>query len=499
MVESGTSKRPKATESELCTRRQTLRRLCRYLRNCSYVPAAKRTVCENLASPVVQFAWKERKKADQISLLSLNAASALRGSLLRRLVWIADQTIGWEQSILDRGDGRGFGGRTRPSALLEEFCPAGVAERTLRLLSDYPVLAQLWAVQVKCWQRFVNDFLTHSDTFVRSLKLCAGREGIITAIKPDLSDPHNGGRTVMRVRFAKAVEWYYKPRTGYQEAEWFNLLQWLNDEGFALPFQIVDVKSENRHCWMEAVRPKAWRTRRELSRFYFRGGALSYLLHLLRGVDFHVGNLVVAGEQPVFVDIETLLHPATHLPAAAQVEETSILRTGLFPVANTSKESVSAFGQCSGRSRNAKLKIRVSVRSNFVRELIAGFRAMHTFITEKPARVHYLESMVIRLAKLSGRNIYRPTRQYFSALTQSFAPSLMRDNLDRSLFLLAFCTEDAGSTQQVLAESAALNNADIPVFRARRRRIRLDFSARSVAQAISLLQAKLDARKRQQA
>jgi lantibiotic modifying enzyme len=475
-------------------RRQTLSRICRYLYNCNYAPVAGRTIAENLAAPVVRFAWKEIQVIDQIDLLSRNAAFALRGSLLRRLVWIADQTISWEQSIMDRGYDRGSTGRTRPSALLEEFCPAGVAQRTLRLLRDYPVLSQLWTVQVKCWQRLVDDFLTHSDTFVRNLKLGAGTERVITAIKPDLSDPHNGGRTVMRVRFAKTTEWYYKPRTGYQEIEWFNLLQWLNDEGFALPFQIVDVKSENRHCWMEAVRPKACRTRRELSRFYFRGGALSYLLHLLRGVDFHVGNLVVAGEQPVFVDIETLLHPATHLPAAAQAEEISILRTGLFPVANTSKDSVSAFGQCSWRSRDAKLRIRPSVRSNFVMDLLAGFRAMHTFVAEEPARVHYLESMVIRLAKLSGRNIYRPTTQYFSALTQSFASSLMRDNLDRSLFLLAFCTENAGSTHQVLAESVALDNADIPVFRARRWRIRLDFSAWSFAQSISLLQAKLNAR-----
>jgi lantibiotic modifying enzyme len=295
----------------------------------------------------------------------------------------------------------------------------------------------------------------------------------------------------MRVHFAKTTEWYYKPRTGCQEIEWFNLLRWLNDEGFALPFQIVDVKSENGHCWMEAVRPKACRTRRQLSRFYLRGGALSYLLHLLRGVDFHMGNLVAAGEQPVFVDIETLLHPATPLPVTAQAEETSILRTGLFPVGNTSTDSVSAFGQCGWRSRDAKSRIQPSVRSNFVMDLLAGFRAMHVFVAEKPARSHYLESMVTRLAKLSGRNICRPTRQYFSALTQSFAPSFMRDDLDRSLFLLAFCTEHAGSTRQVLTEAASLENADVPVFRSLRRKIRLDFSQENFVGSVSTIENNL--------
>jgi lantibiotic modifying enzyme len=465
--------------------RQTLFRICQYLRNCSYSPTASSlSISEYLAQPVVRFAWNDLQVMGHETLLSPTAAHALRRSLRHRLAWIADQVISLE---LGRARNRNVRDRKGNTAVIKDFCPAGIARKTLYLSGEYSVLARLWAVQVVSWQQLVRDFLKHSYAFLRSLNLSADTGTVITAIRPDLSDPHDGGRTVIRVRFVNRAEWYYKPRTGCQEIEWFNLLRWLNDGGFALPFQIVNVKSKQRHCWMEAVRPKACRNRRELASFYFRAGALSYLIHLLRGVDFHMGNLVVAGEQPVFVDIETLLHPTVRLPAVAQVENSSILRTGLFPVANASTNSVSAFGQCSWPSRDLRLKSPPRVRSNFVWDLLAGFQAMHTFVVEKPERVHYLEAMVSRLAKLSGRTIYRPTRQYVSALTQSFAPSLMRDNLDRSLFLIAFCAQHAASTHQVLAEAAALENADIPEFRSLRRKIRLDFSQKNFVESVSTI------------
>ncbi|CAM5724428.1 hypothetical protein SANTM175S_04328 [Streptomyces antimycoticus] len=50
--------------------------------------------------------------------------------------------------------------------------------------------------------------------------------------------------------------------------------------------------------------------------FYWRTGALLALVHALRGTDFHHENIIAAGEHPVLVDLEALLHPTA--PGKAQ-------------------------------------------------------------------------------------------------------------------------------------------------------------------------------------
>ncbi len=447
-----------------------MRRIREYLLDDNRHPSARLTRSENLAAPVVRFAWEELRQAKRLELLSGNAASALRDSLRSRLALIAHEVTTSELKLPHSGNCTKRKDRNRP--IQDPFFGA-FAKDTLQLLENYPGLARLWSVQVEWWQRFVTDFVNHARSFVRRKN---NTSATVAAIVADLSDPHCEGRTVMRVRFVPGGDWYYKPRTGCQEVAWFKLLRRLNNEGFSLPFLIVRTESGNQHSWMEAVRARSCVNRTEERRLWYRSGALSYLIHLLRGVDFHEANLIVSGDQPVFVDVETLLHPNTSLPTAFRAEDTSILRTGLFPVSIPTEGSHYGFAKLRRSSRGAAgLYSERTMPSELVDELITGFEAMHAFVTAKPHRKRYIRRLAVGLAKLPGRIIHRPTRQYVSMLAASLAPTLMRDEFQRTVFLLTACTEDAGSPEQTLTEYQALENADIPVFVSLRRRVQVNF------------------------
>lgn len=439
---------------------------------------ARLTLAENLAAPVVRFASKKLEKSQRLDLVSKKAATALRSSLRRRLALVGQQVIHAERELIDWFQGSSS---------------ARISPRVLGLLERYPGLANLWTVQVGWWQQDIADFLKHASDFQKHQDRCGRKVGTIATIVPDRSDPHSQGRSVMQVRFSDGSEWFYKPRTGSYETAWFRLLRWLNQEGFPLPFRILKMKSGRDHCWMEAVRPVPWATRGEERCLWFRAGALSYLVHLLRGVDFHGENLILNRDQPVFVDLEALLHPDTPLPAGFQDEDRSIIRTGLLPSRSGRTASHSGFAKLEKSSR-AKSSERSSAMVELVDHLVRGFETMHAFLSARARRKHYLRRLAAHLAGRPGRFIYRPTRQYVGALWQSFAPIFLRHEMERSMFLLTFCTRDGGPIWQSVAEYHALENADIPVFRSLRGRPRLDFRRKTVLDSTSLIRERLSLR-----
>jgi hypothetical protein len=455
----------------------TLRRICDYLQDFIIKADPCLSICENLAAGLVSFAWDELATSPNRSclrLLSREAISALRQSLRQRLARTGNRASQWE--ALAATAGQKLSVNLLPADIgnsHDYFFSSGVSNETLRLLQNYPVLARLWTVQVESWLRFVNDFLRDAAVFSPDGRKIDNRIPIVSRIEADLSDPHEGNRTVMHVQFGKDDEWFYKPRHGRQERAWFELLRWINARGFPRPFRILRVQCEDRHCWMESVRPRRCRNRKEHSDYFFRLGAMMCLIHVARGVDFHAANIVPAGDQPVVVDCETLLHPATSLPQYVRAEDESIVRTGTLTLFRQFRESGSTDW---------------SKTEHFSDDLIAGFRAMHDFLRGRGA-VQHLKAWTTRLSKISGRNVYRPTKHYYTMLEGSLAPSRLSSGLDRSLYLCAACRNDCSSQRRAWAEVRALENADIPLFRSKRYGIKIDLSKKMIQDSTSAIRA----------
>jgi hypothetical protein len=447
----------------------TFQHIRNYLERVEIKPRADLDVADNLARAATGWAIEKISSSKNWRMLSANAQLSVEESLVRRLARTARPAVNWE--LLAMGADRQFSrGLKRDGVPLQIFFLApGIARQARRLLENYPALARLWAVQIGFWLSFVEDFLEHAKAFRDR-----GRIGkaIVSEMDVDLSDPHEGNRAVIRVRFGQNDEWFYKPRGGQHEKAWFDLLGWFNDNGFPLPFRILETRCKDRHCWMESVHSRACRNENELADFCFRLGALMCLMHVLRGVDFHPANVIACGDQPIVVDCETLFHPATRLPEYASAEEESLFRTGALAIVR----------RISGLTPKARFS-----NERVLENLENGFGMMNDSIrTDRSAAIH-LKKWAKSLGRNASRLIHRPTAQYGQMLERSLVPSLLTSGLERSLFLHACCGDAIQTSRRASAEVKALENSDIPLFRGKPRVASFDLSRKTVDQSIVMM------------
>lgn len=460
----------------------TLRRLFAGLDSTQSRAGRRPTLATCLAEPVVRFASEELFHSlpdRQLHLLSRSAVDRLVHSLALRLASSAMRVVEWERQLQTEHE------------LLRE----GIEAATARMLRRYPALARLWAQQLINWKGFIAEFLLRTEMFLKRRQTKRSGEVLIRTVVPDLSDLHNGNRTVLQLRLANGTAWFLKPRSGEHEAGWFALLRWLNEAGFSPQFAVPKIICADGHCWMEAISPRACRGHHELIGYFCRAGALLYLAHLLRVVDLHAGNIIAYGADPVLVDCETILHPRTRIPKFAQSQQQrGVLRTGLLPTRTADgkgAEDISGLGRRVAGPHLVRIRGRpVSVRE-FADEVIRGFNAMHAFLGAD--KYQAFAAMAAQHLPEQSRRIYRPTRYYQSILNRSLFPVAMIDGLNRSLLLQAGCRNNLVSREQARREVAALEIGDIPRLTGKAAAIRPLLSASAVRRSVKLIQAALNA------
>lgn len=333
------------------------------------------------------------------------------------------------------------------------FFSAGLENRTLEMMRYYPELGRIWSVQIGHWLASFGEFARAAEKFAPG--------DHITSVEPDVSDLHDRNRAVIGVRFARGGEWFYKPRQARQSRAWFALLAWINRQNFPNPFRIPRLISSAQDQWMEAVHQRPTLSYRAERDFWFRAGALLYLVHLLRGVDFHRGNLIGERNQPVLVDCETLLHPETALPRKIRRRELGLFRTGMLPL-NADLCNIAALGRVTAektRPKRSSARLHVPAAAT-----VDGFEAMHEFFCAKRSRLVVLFRFANRIGKAPCRLIHRPTAQYHSILAQSLSPVLLKNGGARSTFLRRACRSSHITAAVAWREAAALRDLDIPLF-----------------------------------
>jgi lantibiotic modifying enzyme len=445
------------------------------LRTQSTAPRAGLSLAANLALPVARFGWRETQNILRSTTgpqISARAGRALRNFLLTRLSGLTRHVTRWEWQVFCATPGLlRSAGSGREIDLARIFLGRRLEEQTLELMRHYPELRRLWIVQLKAFLVFTAEFIRHAASFSRSFHPRVTRR--IANLSLNLSDPHNGGRCAIRVSFSDRTQWYYKPRSGCLELAWFALLSRINRLGFTSRFQIVAVVVRGTHCWMRAVPRRSCSTLEQVRRFYFRAGALLYLVHQLRGVDFHAGNLIAHGEQPVLIDCETLLHRNVPLPVPVRCRERSVCRTGLLPIGDSgSSKHVSALEGDVPAAHRPRLRGRLLAGSEFKSDVAAGFSAMHKFL-QKPGRWRRaFAAFSLQLNGASSRFIHRPTAHYYALLEQSLFPTRLRDSTVRQQFLIEACQRGTCNRKIAAMEVRALANGDIPLLLGRPARLR---------------------------
>ena len=342
-------------------------------------------------------------------------------------------------------------------------------DRLISLFKKFPVLVELWYRLFDQWCDSVSELLARVDADKQTLSrvFFRGRPlGEIVDVRAGLSDPHNKGRTVMRVQF-RAGPLIYKPRSGHGEQEWFRFIACFNAASFRPKLTAARVLCHAGYCWMEEVKSKPCKDQAAARRFYKRLGGMIAAAYLLKAVDCHRDNVIACGEHPVLVDAEALWHLAGE-------KKTDLLdplyRTGFLP-SSSRRSSYQYRSSVLGRTAPGRHTPYVAAKplagSCYEKEIMRGFsqawRCLVGTEERRTAFARYLQCIQGR----EWRRIYRSTAQYDTIMRASIQPAAMLSEADRNLFIARSCDQSVAGNMITREEINALKRVDIPYFIAR--------------------------------
>lgn len=322
-----------------------------------------------------------------------------------------------------------------------------------------------------------------------------GDPGDVVALDCSLSDPHRGGRAVMRLTLASGLRLIYKPRPVSLDLAYGALLNWLQARGLTHSLRTPKYLAREDHAWVEHIDHVACATRAELECFCRNAGVLLALAYLLDATDLHDGNLIAAGVSPVIIDLETLLQPRLCEPRTAHPQDAlrevvrridhSVLRSGLLPSLKAGSDGSPADVGCLGslfESRSAHWYARDAESSPLMPgtaqatdavvlagEIGRGFADTYRLLISQRAALADPCGPLQAFAHQRLRFVFRDTNLYLRLLEPSLAAAVLREGVDRSIELEALYRTvlirdtTAALTAAVDAEVAALEALDIPL------------------------------------
>ncbi|WP_221361680.1 type 2 lanthipeptide synthetase LanM family protein, partial [Streptomyces beigongshangae] len=426
--------------------------------------------------------------------------------LARRLARAAARTLVVELAAArTAGDLSGPTGAARFAGFTARTATrAGLA----RLFAGYPVLARLLARTCRHTARSGAELLARLAADRRELAagLFGGTDpGPLAAVELGLGDPHQQGRSVAVLRFAGGGRAVYKPRPVGQHALLDGMAGWLAAKVPGLELRTPRWVAGDGYGWLEHIGHRTCRSLAEIDRFHRRQGALIALAHTLEGVDLHYENVLACGDQPVLVDVETLLHPVlreggtTRPDPAAGAHASSVHRTCLLPqllVGEVGAVDVSALGGApGGQSPNTRMvwedagtdEMRLVRRpapftgalnqpcaagtgpggADRAAAVLAGFRTGYDAVVRHRDELSAPAGPLAAGADAIGRLVLRPTMLYATLLEEATHPQVLRDGLDRdAMFAVLWADSDGDPARQALIEYeiADLWDGDVPVF-----------------------------------
>ncbi|MBD2532835.1 type 2 lantipeptide synthetase LanM [Nostoc flagelliforme FACHB-838] len=456
---------------------------------------------------------------DRLKLLTDSAMAALERELVLQLSVLCSSTLMEEFSTF-----RSSGNAVRDFLLLcvkspnskekyYAFIDKLFQDGLLSLFQEYSVLGRLVATAIDFWVEATTEFLNSLATDWSDIEQCFGGDTPlkqVMAVKPGLSDPHNRGRSVIALTFDTGMQLVYKPKDFGLDVAYYTFLEWCNSHTTLLPFKVIQVLNRSTYGWVEYVESQPCEDESAVRRFYQRSGMLLCLIHTLEGTDCHSGNLIANGEQPVLVDLETLLHHRNKSMGSSESDATmlvekqlaeSVLRTWILPqwgifqndqltvdlsglggveeqkVLTTRIQNINTDAMNVGyetvvlKEANVPTIRGISLSpDDYLEDLVAGFEQMYRLLFSHQAVLLAPTSPLMILAHQKVRYVFRSTRIYHRILQNSYAPSLLRFGIDRSIALdvlsRAFLTwEQKPVFWSILAaELQAVEQSDIPIF-----------------------------------
>ena len=378
-----------------------------------------------------------------------------------------------------------------PTELYESFVEATFGGGFSNICEEYPVLARALVSVLEGWCGMVEEV---AERLARDWGELRERFGFrserpsVSSVEPLAHDTHAGGRIPVRIELESGGSIVYKPRSVSAGVVFYEILERLEAHLDVPSFRTPTYLERDGYGWMEWIPNEELAGRDAAERYYERAGALACLAYVLELVDCQLENLVVHGEQPVLVDLETLFHPHVRPETREGRTETStvvsnsILLTGLLPWLVRRREDpdvshLDASGQAGEQaykagfgagsdpvesSRNQAVTFRavntdvmavtfkpvkVARKTNtprldgqdlppagFVDSLLRGFRETYLTIMELHSSGRFTTEIVTPelVSGVENRMVYRATSRYSSVLHSMAAREQLRDGISQT-------------------------------------------------------------------
>ena len=443
-----------------------------------------------------------------LELLSQEAYKELERSLLQQLVNLGTETLLFEFNKF-REDKLLANQTTAQEnqVIYHTFIENLLQDGGLAFFSRYPVLARLIATTVDLWvesttefsQRLQEDFSAIELTFSDHASL-----GKVQAIETSVSNPHNGGRSVLVLTFSSGIKVVYKPKDLSLDIAFNQLLDWCNQQEISLTFPLIKILHRPGYGWVEFIPHQPCENQVAVQRFYKRAGMLLSLLHVLGASDCHNENVVASGEYPFLIDTDILMCPlGQSLNESEDWFQYSVLHTGFLPSwegdiysANTQDSSVlgNIWPKQVNSSREWKfintdemhlasktviipagtnvviLNGKTVSPNNYVEEITTGFEEIYKVLSKNRAFLLSEESPLSALKCCQSRFILRPTITYGMVSQRSLSHKYLGNGADYSI-LIDFLSrhylmnEEKSEVRAILrSETKSLQQLDIPYF-----------------------------------
>ena len=302
------------------------------------------------------------------------ARACLHYSLLRELSNLCAPAI-YEQFAIARQSSEAAHDAAKSkqdsgTSLYDQFVAEMKAAGFRRMFEEKPVLLRLIAVMTRQWIETSREFILRLDADLPAIRrdiLQSNNDSRVVKIEGDISDPHNGGRSVRIVSFANGSRVVYKPKDLRLDIAWHTLIEGLNRANPPIELKAVRAIAPDGYGWTEFI-GHTDTDREGFKRFFRRAGSWLALFHCFVASDMHQENMIASGDHPVPIDLETILQSTVEEHGSADPEAqafdfateklaNSVMMVGLLPAYGRSPENnVFAIG---GMTADWNSKIRI--------------------------------------------------------------------------------------------------------------------------------------------
>ena len=405
--------------------------------------------------------------------LNGSARACLRHSLLKEVCSLSAPAL-YERFVKGRKAGAtpaDIGDTSQYDRFIADMKGGG----SRRLFEDRPVLLRLIASITRQWIETSHEFVMRLDSDLAAIRheILQGAGSRVANIESGLSDPHNGGHTVLIVTFEDGARVVYKPKDMRLDAAWRALVERLNRAGAPVELKAANVIARDGYGWTEFIDHAGCADDEACKRFFRRAGAWLALFHCFAGTDMHQENMIAAAEHPVPIDVEMILQAtaaehktdeieAQAFQAAMEVVDNSVLMVGLVPAYGRSPDNkIFARGGLtsdwtsqtriawrdinSDTMRPAKTREAGETNPNLphvdgryakfgdhIDEFVAGFEDYAKFLLSQ-SRAANRGGLLDGFAGLTVRKVIRPTRFYYMLLQRLKNHRNMEDGITWSV------------------------------------------------------------------